>query len=155
MIRIKRSQNADSRTATHKVSKSELLENSLQHIRDVEKAMVWLGEQIASRGIDHDMTKVLNIDEFYHDFSSTQDGFQGDFKQMHWFHDLHLQERHHLRDRVPEDVNLFDVLEMVADCTMAGMARSGSVRQEDISPEVLVKAYYNTIELLKQQVVIE
>ena len=131
MIKIKKSSDADSRTSVGKVSKEILLENSQQHIMDVSKAIFWMMTQLWIASTKHDWTKLDYIDEFYHDFEQSQNGFQGDFKQEHWFKDLHLQERHHLNDRVPDDVNLFDVLERVADVTTAGMARSGSIYPED------------------------
>jgi len=152
MILIKKSANADSRTATEKVSKETLLANSWQHIKDVRNALDWMVEQLWEAGIYHDWTKIEYIDEFYHDFQQSQDGFQGNFKQEHWFKDLHLKERHHLNDWCPDDVNMFDVLERIADCAMAGMARSGDVYNEIPSSEILVKAYQNTIELLIGQV---
>ncbi len=37
----------------------------------------------------------------------------------------------------------------VADCVMAGMARSGSVYELKLDPEVLWRAFGNTVELLK------
>jgi len=155
MIEIKKSVNADTRSARGKVSKLELLEQSQQHITDVAKALWWMSKRLTDIATRHDWTKITNINEFYADFSATQDGFQGDFKQMHWFKDLHLQERHHLNDWCPDDVNLFDCLERIADCVMAGMARSGSVYDELISPEMLVKAYQNTVTLLISEVEVE
>lgn len=53
---------------------------------------------------------------------------------------------------MPEDVNLVDVLDMIIDCVMAGMGRSGSVRPLDISPEVLMVAFQNTVELMKAEI---
>lgn len=53
---------------------------------------------------------------------------------------------------MPEDVNLIDVLEMIVDCVMAGMARTGNVYPLDIKNEVLRKAFDNTVELLKRNV---
>jgi len=152
MIEIKRSTNADTRSAREKVSKTGLLINSRQHIDDVIKAMIWMSRRLSDIAYNHDWTKLENIDEFYADFSATQDGFQGDFKQMHWFKDLHLKERHHLTDWCPDDVNLFDVLERIADCVMAGMARTGSVYEDKISPEIIMRAHQNTIELLKAEI---
>jgi hypothetical protein len=49
-------------------------------------------------------------------------------------------------------VNLIDVLDMIADCVMAGMARSGSVYPLNIDPEVLMRAFQNTVEELKANV---
>ena len=59
-----------------------------------------------------------------------------------------MTERHHLNDSVPEDVNLIDVLEMVIDCTCAGLARSGDVYPIKISQEVLEMAIENTRNLI-------
>jgi hypothetical protein len=51
-------------------------------------------------------------------------------------------------------VNLLDVLEYISDCVMAGMARSGSVYDLTMPPELLERAFKNTVDLLKSQVVI-
>lgn len=51
-----------------------------------------------------------------------------------------------------KDVNLIDVLDMIADCTMAGMARSGSVYPLELSSDVLQAAFKNTCALLLSQV---
>ncbi len=155
MIKLKSSRNADSRTATEKVSKEVLLDNSRQHITDVNKAINWMVDRLKDIGATHDYTKITNINEFYADFSASQDGFQGDFKEQHWFKDIHLQERHHLTDRCPDDVNLFDVLERIADGVTAGMARSGSVYEDELSPEILVRAYQNTMKLLKDEIIVK
>ncbi len=154
MIEIKRSSKADSRTATHKVSEDELLENSKRHIEDVKLALYWMMWQLLEVGNKHDWTKLKYIKEFHRDFQASQEGSQGDFKQQHWFKDLHLKERHHLNDRTPDDVNLFDVLERVADVTMAGLARSGQIYEENIDQDMLVRAYNNTIKLLKDTTVV-
>ena len=155
MIKIKQSSNADTRSARGKVNKDTLLSESQQHISDVAQALNWMSDKLFEIAKRHDWTKLSHINEFYADFSATQDGFQGDFKQMHWFKDLHLKERHHLNDYCPDDVNLLDVLERVADVTMAGLARSGSIYPEDISAEMLVRAYNNTIALLASQVQVD
>ena len=60
-----------------------------------------------------------------------------------------------MEDGIPADVNLIDVLDFIADCVMAGMARSGSVYPLKLSPELLERAFQNTVELLKAQVVVE
>jgi len=154
MIKIEKSPNADSRTATEKVSKDVLLSDSHQHIGDVLKALCWMAGMLLDAAAKHDWTKVQYIDEFYHDYKQAQDGFQGDFKEQYWYKVLHLQERHHLSDYCPEDVTLFDVLERIADGAMAGMARSGIVYEDSLSPEILTKAYHNTMKLLESQVIV-
>ena len=148
-IEISRSQNCDTRSANKKVSKEELYQQSKQHIVDVNKAISWMIECLDIIGTQHDWSKLKHIDEFHKDFSLVQSGDLGDFKQKHWFKDLHLQERHHLNDRCPDDVNLFDVLERIADITMAGLARTGKIYNDTISSEILMRAHKNTIELLK------
>ena len=47
-----------------------------------------------------------------------------------------------------------DVLDFIADCVMAGMARSGSVYELKLPTELLERAFQNTVELLKAQVVV-
>ncbi len=59
-----------------------------------------------------------------------------------------------MADGVRDDVNLIDVLDFIADCVMAGMARSGSVYPLKLSPELLETAFQNTVEMLKRQVVV-
>lgn len=68
-----------------------------------------------------------------------------------------MLNRHHLNepDGIREDVNLVDVLDFIADCVMAGMARSGSVYPLELPNELLQKAFQNTVELLKSNVQVE
>jgi len=151
-IKVNRSQNADTRSANKIVSKEELYQQSKQHIKDVQNAIEWMREILLDAAENHDWTKLTNIDEFHKDFALIQSGNLGEFKKMHWFKDLHLQERHHLNDKCPDGVNLFDVMERIADITMAGMARTGNIYDDTLSPEILTKAYKNTIELLKKTI---
>ena len=150
MIKIKKSPNADSRTAEGGISKEELLRSTWLHISDVQQALAFMAEKLIGIGLAHDHTKISGIDQFYADFASGRQG--ADFKQLGWFSGQHLTERHHLTDRVPDDVNLFDVLERVADITVAGMARSGEVYDDCLDGELLQRAYRNTVDLLKKEI---
>jgi len=147
-VTISSSKNADTRSAKVKVTKEELLKNSIQHIGDVNQAINWMISELRKTATKHDYTKLENIDEFYNNFKFIQDGNDGDFKQMNWFKEFHLKERHHLTDRCPDDVNLFDVLERISDIVMAGMARTGTLYEDRLPVEILNKAYHNTIKLL-------
>ena len=154
MIKITKTKSADTRSAEHEVTKEELLSNSLQHIIDVQKALRLFADLLLRIAEKHDWTKIVWIDQFYEDFHRVQK-HGGDFKELNW-HRRHVsEERHHLNDRVPSNVTLLDVLEWVADITMAGLARSGNVYPDALPPEVLERAYQNTIELLKTETIIE
>lgn len=151
-IKIRPSKTADTRSAEKKVTKEELLQSSKQHISDVQKAIGWMMSFLRDVSEKHDYTKITNIDEFFNNFKFIQDGNVADFLELNWYKNIHLQERHHLDNRCPEDVNLFDVLERVADITTAGMARTGKVYDDSLSPEILEKAYKNTITLLLKNI---
>ena len=144
-IKIVKSPNADTRSAKGDVSKEELLNQTLSHILDVQNVGQMLAEKLKDQVAEHDHTKIDYIDEFHQDFVSGKQG--AEFKALPWWQ-KHMTERHHLNDSVPEDVNLIDVLEMVIDCTVAGLARSGEVYDISIPNDVLVKAINNTKDLI-------
>lgn len=148
MIQIQKSPTADTRTCDFtSVSKQQLLASSIQHIDDVHKGMAFFMASLFAAGRDHDHDKITGIDQFHADFVTG-------FKQTGWWDEHRKINRHHLLqpDGVPTDVNLVDVLDMIVDCVMAGMARSGSVYPLEIPPDVLMTAFKNTVELLKRQV---
>jgi hypothetical protein len=148
MISIKKSPTADTRTCDFaNTSKETLLASSQQHIQDVGAAMGFFGILLCEQAEAHDFDKISDIDGFHRDFITG-------FKQTTWWDNHRKVNRHHLLndDGVPADVNLIDVLDMISDCVMAGMARSGSVYPLDIKPEVLMNAFQNTVELLKARV---
>ena len=151
MIRIKKSATADTRSCDFtSVSRQTLLESSVQHIGDVQRALSFFGSMLDEAATNHDVDKITDIDGFHRDFVT---GFQ----QTTWWDAHRKLNRHHLlqEDGVPSDVNLIDVLDMIADCVMAGMARTGKVYALDIPQDVLRRAFDNTINLLIRQVVVE
>lgn len=151
MITIKKSPTADTRTCdVSKVSISDLLSSSEQHIHDVIRALDFFIEMMDTARGTHDYDKIENIDRFYADFVTK-------FKQTGWWDNHRKIHRHHLNyaDGVPADVNLVDVIEYICDCVMAGMARSGSVYDITLPNEVLFRAFQNTVELLKKNVEVE
>ena len=150
-IVIKKSPTADTRTCDFKsVTKAQLLESSVEHIADVISGMSFFSAMISVASKKHDFDKITEMDGFHRDFLTG-------FESKSWWENHQKLNRHHLlqSEGVPDDVNLIDVIEMVVDCVMAGMARSGSVYPLDISQEVLVKAFENTVDLLKSRVVVE
>ena len=148
MIEISKSHTADTRTCdVSTVTKDTLLKSSLHHIGDVVQALSFFQAKLTKAAGEHDYDKLTAIDQFHADFSTK-------FKQTGWWDNHRKIHRHHLNlaDGVPNDVNLTDVLEYIADCVMAGMARSGSVYEIKLSDELLQKAFKNTTEMLKAEV---
>lgn len=148
MITIHPSPTADTRTCdVTTVSQQQLLESSKQHIGDVQRALAFFAAQVTEAGIRHDDDKITDIAGFYRDF-------QTKFERTEWWDKHRRLNRHHLlqADGIPADVNLIDVLDFIADCVMAGMARSGSVYPLHLPPELLERAFQNTVELLKAQI---
>ena len=151
MITIRQSRTADTRTCDYaNVSKETLLASSKQHIFDVRKALDFFMARVCEAGQQHDTDKLTDIDGFHADFLTG-------FKVTEWWDRHRVLNRHHLNndDGVPADVNLIDVLDFIADCVMAGMARSGSVSPLKLPPELLEQAFQNTVEMLKREVVVD
>ena len=151
MIKISKSPTADTRTCDFKnVSKETLLQSSHEHIYDVVRGLKFFGDLLNKATEVHDTDKITDIDGFHEDFLTG-------FKKTDWWDRHRKLNRHHLtfEDGIPEDVNLIDVLDFITDCVMAGMARSGSVYPLVLPPELLERAFQNTVELLKSNVVVE
>ena len=148
MIEITRSPRADTRTCDFtKVTLNDFEEDIFKHKNDVVKGMAYLSNLLNTAGKLHDYTKVKYMDEFYADFKTG-------FANKDWYNKHMEIERHHLdyEEYVPDDVDLLDVLEMIVDGVMAGLARSGEYRQAEVSDDLLRKAFYNTINLMLKNV---
>lgn len=154
MIMIRKNPNGDTRTAKKVVSFEEFQEANKMHRDDVRAVMWKLADMIGSAGENHDCTKKSQERMFYRDFRDTL--INGAvFAKSEWYQ-LHIHaERHHLFSHCPDDVNLIDVLEMLADCICAGMARSGEARSLEINDEILKKAVNNTVDLIKSMITVE
>lgn len=150
MITVEKSPTADTRTCdVSKVEKQQLLESSRQHIADVGAALGFFAAKLTEAASVHDYDKLTDIDWFFEDFKTK-------FEQTGWWDNHRKIHRHHLGqdDGVPDNVNLLDVLEYIADCVMAGMARSGEVYPLELGDDVLRRAFENTAELMKSQVTV-
>lgn len=148
MITILKSQTADTRSCDYaRVTKDQLEHSSKSHIKDVQDGLNFFAEMLGTAGSTHDQDKLTDLAGFYRDFKTG-------FKSTDWWDNHRQISRHHLlaEDGVPVDVNLVDVLEMIVDCVMAGMARTGTVYPLEIKPEVLQQAFDNTVTLLKANV---
>jgi len=122
------------------------MEDTDQHITDVDKVMQYFSDELIEKGKNHDFLKKTRSDEFYDSLIS------GKIKDSKWYQDHITKERHHLKSHVPDDVNLIDVLEYLGDCVVAGLSRSGDIYDIDPSDKLLRKAFDNTVELLKKEI---
>jgi len=150
MIRINKSETADTRTCDFaNVTKETLEASSVQHIGDVRVALGFFAQLLHRAAAVHDTDKLTDLDSFHADFITG-------FKSSAWWERHRTLNRHHLNmeDGVPADVNLIDVLDFISDCVMAGMARSGSVYPLELPPELLWLAFQNTVALLTKAVVV-
>lgn len=151
MIEITKSETADTRTCDFaNVSKDQLKRSTETHILDVRRALDLFRTLLDDAALSHDSDKLTELDHFHSDFVTG-------FKTTGWWNNHLKLTRHHLQtaDGIPNRVDLLDVLEMIADCVMAGMARSGSVYALAIPPDVLKQAFDNTVEMLKRQVIVK
>ena len=155
MIKIKETKHCDSRALSDSKSLSEdmVKHDTELHIEAVEKCGDYICDKIKDQFKEHDHTKLGKDLPAFTD--ALRSGAKGEeFKKHEWWK-THLTERHHLNDRVPDDVNLIDVLEMICDCVSAGMARTGEVYDLKLSEETLKKAFSNTVEMLKKEIEVE
>lgn len=122
----------------------------MQHIGDVQQALSLFSDRLQQAGELHDYDKLTRISWFHSDFVTN-------FKETGWWDNHRHIHRHHLAqpDGIPTDVNLLDVLEYIADCVMAGVARTGAPTPVVISPVLLTRAFHNTVELLKSNVTLD
>ena len=152
MIEISKSPTADTRTCNFAlVTQEELRRSSELHITDVQRGLAYFGYRLDDASRRHDFDKLSDIAGFHADFVT---GFAKGHTS--WWDRHRKLNRHHLNvaDGVPADVDLIDVLDHIADCVMAGMARSGSVYPLVLPDEVLRDAFANTVALLRAAVVV-
>ena len=154
-IVIKPSPNGDSRTKLKYCTREDIDADIMEHIRDVQLGMNVLAKKIAQAGMLHDKTKVIDKEEYIDlVFNDVED--EEFLESDWWFNHIH-KERHHLNANCPVDVNFIDVMEMLVDVIMAGKGRKGFVDYNELNLDssVLVRAYWNTVKLLDDLVVVK
>lgn len=150
-IIIEKNPNGDTRTAPKDISFEQFQVANDMHREDVRNVMHYLAYLINRAGLCHDVTKKSEKEMFYNNFLSTMNNGT-DFVKDEWYQ-MHVNtERHHLLSRCPDDVNLVDVLEMIADCVCAGIARSGEIRDLEINSDILERAVKNTVDLIVKEI---
>lgn len=156
MVKIKRNTNGDSRVAKKSPTFEQFNDANVSHISDVQNLMTEVARRLERMGLDHDWSKVTEPYQsmFYRDLCNTIDGKMS-FMDGEWSKFHYSVERHHLLKEVPNDVDLFDVIEMICDCVSAGLARSGEVRPLEIDESILSKAMQNTVCKIKDMCKLE
>lgn len=144
----------DSRTSGGSPTLEEVYEATMDHINDVDRAMQFWVTQIQDRKGFHDWTKINGFEDEY-GYLVTNDIQDDEFFSSEWWYKHITKERHHLMDHVPADVNLIDVLEMISDRVTAEKGRRGSINTNylKIDPDVLVRAFWNTVTILDQHTI--
>ena len=152
-LKIHRNTNGDSRVATKVPTFSEFNDSNFEHCENVRIMMINFSKDIQAQGGKHDWTKIEEPyrSMFYRDMCNAIEG-RMKFEDGEWSKLHYATERHHLLRNVPNDVNLIDVIEMIADCVCAGMARSGEVRPLEIDEFILMKAIDNTVKLMAESI---
>lgn len=156
-IKIKKTEYIDTQYAPSKIVEDKLIKETEYHKEDVYKSMVFIAELIKSAGKNHDFTKFDFFDLFFKDCAIVQDDQGIDFKSLEWYKIHCTEERHHINSKVPKDVNLIDVIELVVDSVVAGLGRSGEINKKYfiIDPDILQEAVWNTALLLKYNCVVD
>lgn len=153
---IKKNTLGDTRTAEHIPTRYEFDRSNSLHIDDVRRLTESFCDEMITRISHHDWTKTSEpcATMFYDDMKANIEDGKEPFIDMEWYK-LHINtERHHLNDRVPEDVDLIDVVEMLVDCVSAGMARRRSVYDVTVSDDILQKAVANTVKKMINAVIV-
>lgn len=151
MVKIRKNTNGDTRVADHVPTINEFDMANVAHVEDVKNLVNEFCSIFKLKSSDHDWTKRRDPyrSMFYRDLCATLEGRLPDFMEGEWAKQHYYEnERHHLAVYAPDDVDMFDVIEMICDCVAAGMARSGNVYEVKIPGDVLQRAVKNTVEIL-------
>jgi hypothetical protein len=147
MIEIRKTPHADTRSCDVTTAVKETVQlETFHHIQDVGKVLNFFSEKLQKAAQEHDADKLSKFDWFWANF-------QTNFKERDWLENHYRVNRHHLNAEggVPPDVDLLDVMEFVADCTAAGVARHGYVTELTLPQELLVTAFQNTVKKVVSQ----
>ena len=136
-------------------SKNGLYIDTQKHRIDVFHVMSFLALELIEAGYDHDWSKIKYFDQFAQDTLERKD--TPDFKSRPWYNIHTKEERHHITANLRDDIDFIDILEFIADCVVAGKARSGRVNKKylELSGETLKKAYWNTVNKLIDEIEVE
>ena len=152
VVEINKLPNTNSREAKKGNISFEDFSNEINiHREDVKNVLYFLASKLEEAGDKHDWTKKERERQFYDSFTAAKE--KGlDFKKDAWYKYHVTTERHHIASHVAKDINLIAVIEMISDCCCAGLARSGEIRDIELKPDVLMKAFNDTVQLTKDSI---
>ena len=152
-VRIQKTTKCDTRALDKTFTEQDVFEDTRKHIEAVICVCTWFCFELMKQVHNHDYTKIGNAEYLSLFTNALKTGLKNEeFYELEWWKQHKELERHHLNANCPEDVNLIDVIEMLADCVSAGLARTGNVYDVNISNEILQKAVKNTVEMLKDNI---
>lgn len=131
-------------TGDPSISMDNLLSASITHIKDVKKVANFISDTLKSRANRHDFDKLSDIDSFYRAHKSG-------WRDTEWWEN-HKKISNHHPDLSKKDIDLLDIIEMIIDCSVAGLARNGRIYNITIHPEILQRAFDNTVKLIETNI---
>lgn len=151
MIEIIKSPTSDCHRVHGKIEKANLWLSMARHMDNVNDGMEFFANKLIDAGMTHDYTKMTMFDEYHKAVQS------GKKNKSEWYQKHKELERHHIVEQDYNDVTLIDVLEYISDCVMAGSVRSNDPQSINIkiSDAILQKAFQNTLEMLKKEVIVK
>lgn len=149
VVEISKSPNADSRTADKgKVSFEDFSKATDMHREDVKNVIYELARRLREIADNHDYTKKTDEKGYYDAYTDAKRKGK-DFHDSEWYKNHVKEERHHIDYHVADDINLLDILEVICDHCCDELVEKGKVSKMDIDSDVLMKAFNNTVDLVK------
>lgn len=146
-IMISKNPNGYVETAKKDVTFDEFHKANAMHIGEVWNVMSVVSELLENQARNHDWTKMVEAQLYYENFlSSVINGT--DFTNEEWYQ-LHIHnEKHHPLSHCHDDVNLLDIIEMIADNVCSAKARGDKIEDLKIPEDILNLALKNTVKLI-------
>lgn len=138
MIRIKKS------TKNPKeLSYKELFAANQAHRTAVRRVLNSVKDRLMSKSFTHDADKFTDHDNMYHAIQTGQ--------SAQWMNEHIANSRHHAI-RLLEDVNLIDILELIADQVVVYSTRGLLNNPILLDPNDLQKAFDNTVKMMYEMI---
>ena len=149
IVDVTKSPNADSRTADKgHVSFEDFSRATDMHREDVKEIIYELARRLREIADNHDYTKKTEEEDYYNSYIAAKRSGK-DFHKSDWYKGHVQKERHHIKYHVADDINLLDILEVISDHCCDELTEKGRVGKMEIDPKVLMKAFNNTVDLVK------